>query len=104
MVEELFSTQTYTYDEVLKESLKYFQNDELAATTWINKYAVKDKDGNFLELTPNDMHQRMAREFARVEAKYADQETNTEFLSDYGQNREPLTEERIFQLFKDFKY
>ena len=48
MVEELFSTQTYTYDEVLKASLKYFKNDELAATTWINKYAVKDRNGNFL--------------------------------------------------------
>ena len=104
MVEELFSTQTYTYDEVLKESLKYFNNDELAATTWINKYAIKDREGNYLELTPNDMHHRMAKEFARVEAKYSDRSPGTENLSEYGQTREPLTEERIFQLFKDFKY
>ena len=104
MVEELFSTQTYTYDEVLKASLKYFKNDELAATTWINKYAVKDKSGNFLELTPNDMHHRMAKEFARMEAKYADRAGDKENLSVYGKQREALTEERIFQLFKDFKY
>lgn len=104
MVEELFSTQTYTYDEVLKASLKYFNNDELAATTWINKYAVKDKSGNYFELSPDDMHHRMAKEFARVEAKYADKAGNVENLSEYGKVREALTEERIFQLFKDFKY
>ena len=104
MVEELFSTQTYTYEEVLSATLKYFRNDELAATTWINKYAIKDREGNFLELTPNDMHQRMAREFARMEAKYADRAAESDALSAYGKSREPLTEERIFQLFKDFKY
>ena len=104
MVEELFATQSYTYDEVLKASLKYFNNDELAATTWMNKYAVKDKDGNFLELNPDDMHRRMAIEFARIEAKYADRAVNTENLSEYGKQREQLTEEGIYELFKDFKY
>lgn len=104
MVEELFATQSYTYDEVLKASLKYFNNDELAATTWMNKYAVKDRDGNFLELNPDDMHRRMAIEFARIEAKYADRSVNTENLSEYGRQREQLTEEGIYELFKDFKY
>lgn len=104
MVEELFSTRTYTYDEVLKSSLKYFNNDELAATTWINKYAIKDNSGNFLEQNPDDMHRRMAREFARIEAKYMDRSSGSENLSEYGKEREPLSEERIFHLFKDFKY
>lgn len=104
MVEELFSTQTYTYDEVLQASLKYFNNDELAATTWINKYAIKDKKGNFLELDPTDMHRRMAKEFARMEAKYADCESGKEDLSEYGKTREFLSEEKIFELFKGFKY
>lgn len=104
MVEELFATQSYTYDEVLKASLKYFNNDELAATTWMNKYAVKDSAGNFLELNPDDMHRRMAVEFARIEAKYADQAGNTENLSEYGKQREQLTEDGIYNLFKDFKY
>lgn len=105
MVEELFATQSYTYDEVLKASLKYFNNDELAATTWMNKYAVKDSDGNFLELNPDDMHRRMAIEFARIEAKYADRSSvNTENLSEYGRQREQLTEDGIYELFKDFKY
>lgn len=104
MVEELFSTQTYTYEEVLKSCLEYFNNDELAATTWINKYAIKDKSGNFLEQNPNDMHRRMAREFARMEANYPDRMPENDKLSEYGKQREPLTEERIFELFKGFKY
>ena len=41
--------------------LEYFNGDELAASTWFNKYAI---DG---ELTPDDMHRRMAKEFARIE-------------------------------------
>ena len=38
--------QTYTYDEVLSSSIKYFNGDELAATTWMNKYAMKDFNDN----------------------------------------------------------
>ena len=96
--------QIYDYQEVLNASLKYFSNDELAATTWINKYCLKDKSGNFLELTPDDMHRRMATEFGRIEAKYEAKEQITESLSTYGQTRKPLTTEKIYQLFKDFKY
>ena len=50
---------TYTYDQVLNASIDYFNGDELAATTWMNKYAMKDRDENFVELSPEDMHRRM---------------------------------------------
>ena len=96
--------QIYDYQEVLNASLKYFSNDELAATTWINKYCLKDKSGNFLELTPDDMHHRMATEFGRIEAKYDAKEQFSESLSTYGKTRKPLTTDKIYQLFKDFKY
>jgi len=49
MTEELVFPKTYTYNEVLKSCLAYFNNDELAATTWMNKYAVKNKKGEFIE-------------------------------------------------------
>jgi len=39
---------TYEYDSVLKASLEYFEGDELAATTWMNKYAMKNKEGKFV--------------------------------------------------------
>lgn len=78
----------YTYDQVFDATLKYFNGDELAARVWITKYALKDLDGNLVELTPNDMHQRIASEIARIEATY----TN------------PLKEVEIFDLIKNFKY
>src|SRR5580698_935038 len=94
-------------DEIKKASTKYFSGDELAASTWVNKYALRDRNGNLLEKTPDDMHQRMAHEFARKEKEYAEiSAMNGAFahLSEYGQKREFLSEEKIFGLFKDFKY
>ena len=60
----------YKREDVLKNTLEYFNNDELASSVWINKYALKDKEGMFYELTPKDMHKRLAKEFARIEQKY----------------------------------
>ena len=53
------------------ELLKYFNGDELAASTWKNKYALEG------EITPDDMHRRMAKEFARIELQYFDRLLNT---------------------------
>lgn len=96
----------YTYDEVYEASLKYFEGDELAASTWIKKYCLSDDDGYYYELTPDDMHRRMAKEFARIEESY-DLRVNYDNklkLSPYGYNRVPLDEESIYEMFKDFKY
>jgi ribonucleoside-diphosphate reductase alpha chain len=82
------SPKTYSQDEAFNASLAYFKNDDLAARVWLNKYALKDSHGNLYELTPNDMHRRIAKELARVEKKYSN----------------PLTENEIFDLIKDFKY
>ena len=57
----------YNYDEVFKASIEYFEGDELAASVFAGKYALQDSDGNYLEKTPNDMHKRLASEFARIE-------------------------------------
>lgn len=80
--------KTYTYDEVLKSSLEYFANDDLAARTFADKYPLKNDKGEFLELNPDDMHRRLAKEFARIESKYIN----------------PLSEDEIYNLQKDFKY
>jgi len=69
-------------------SLEYFKGDELAASVWINKYAMKDSYGNLYELSPKDMHWRLAKEFARIEGKYPN----------------PLSENDIFELLREFKY
>ncbi len=87
-VEEGTSQKVYTYDEALKSSVEYFKGDELAATVWINKYALKDSFGNLFEKNPNDMHRRITKEILRIENKY----------------KNPLTEEEIYSVLKDFKY
>lgn len=97
----------FTYEEVLKASVEYFGGDELAATTWMNKYAVKDAKGNYYELTPDEMHWRMAREFAKIEVQFSEKvKLNGAFknLSAYGQQREFLTEKKIYEYFKRFNY
>lgn len=104
MTEELVFPKIYNYNEVLESCLAYFKGDELAATTWMNKYAVKTKKGEFLESTPDQMHKRMAKEFGRIEKHYEGKEISVEGLSDYGKNRGFLSENDIFELFKDFKY
>jgi ribonucleoside-diphosphate reductase alpha chain len=78
--------------------LEYFKGDELAASTWRNKYAAEG------EQTPDDTHRRLAKEFARVESDYHWKGSNRMKLSNYGYQRPNLDEEAIYQLFKDFKY
>ena len=57
----------YDEKEVREATLEYFSGDELATNVWITKYALKDKDGNLCEKTPDDMHRRIASEFFRIE-------------------------------------
>lgn len=73
----------FTKDEVSSETLKYFKGDELATNVFVSKYALKNNTGEYLENTPDDMHRRMSKEFARIST---------------------LGEEEIYGLFKDFKY
>lgn len=42
----------YSYDEAYNASVEYFNGDTLAATVFLNKYAVKDSDSNLYECTP----------------------------------------------------
>lgn len=80
--------KTFSQEEAFNETLRYFNGDDLAARVWVNKYALKDSFGNIYEQTPDDMHLRLAKEIARVEKKYEN----------------PMDEQLIFQLLKDFKY
>ena len=61
--------KNYSFDEALADSTKYFKGDELAANVWINKYALKDSEGNIFESNPDQMHRRLAKEIARGSAK-----------------------------------
>jgi ribonucleoside-diphosphate reductase alpha chain len=81
-------TRTYTTEEIQEASFNFFQGDDLATKVWSTKYALKDSFGNIYELTPDDMHRRLAREIARIERNYPN----------------PLSEDELFELFRNFKY
>jgi ribonucleotide reductase alpha subunit len=77
-----------SYDVAFKASLEYFGGDEMAADVFLKKYSLRDLSGELLETTPDQMHRRLAREFARIEAKY----------------QNAMSEEEIYRLFKGFGF
>jgi ribonucleoside-diphosphate reductase alpha chain len=93
--------KSYSKQEVEKSTLQYFNLDELATNVWLSKYCLKDEK-NYYELNPDDMHHRLAKEFFSIEKTY-NNDIN-ENLSEYGKKRDALTEEKIFNYFKNFKY
>jgi ribonucleoside-diphosphate reductase alpha chain len=74
--------ETWDDHEAITQTTGYFDNDELAPSVFVGKYALRNNDDQVLEPTPDYMHRRLAREFARIEAKYPN----------------PLSEERIYGL------
>ena len=80
--------KTYSLEEAQEETLEYFGGDALATSVFLNKYALQDKDGNYLESNPDMMHRRISKEMARIEKKYPN----------------PMSENEVYDLFKDFKY
>lgn len=57
----------FTYQEALEQSKTYFAGNELSAKVFVDKYALRDLEGNILEPTPAEMHIRLASEFARID-------------------------------------
>lgn len=76
---------SHTREQAYQASLKYFNGDELASSVFVDKYALRTPKGDLLELTPSDMHRRLAKEFARIEKKYPN----------------PMSEKDIFCLLAD---
>ncbi len=76
------------YNDAVAESKRYFGGDELAATVWVSKYALKDSFGNIYERSPRQMHERIASEIERIERKYPD----------------PMSREEAFALLDHFRY
>ncbi len=70
--------------------LEYFNGDELAANVFITKYALRNKAGEVLEATPDQMHDRLAREFVKIEKRFG--------------GARALSYEQIRKSFDKFKY
>jgi len=75
-------------DEQFEIAKKYFNGDELRTKVFLDKYALRDYDGNVLELSPDDMWRRVAKEIASVEKDEKERE---------------LWEKRFYWMLKDFK-
>jgi len=91
----------------MSKLIEYFKGDDLAASVWQGKYQYKEEE------TPDDMHKRLAKSFASVEKEYVKAEASLFYegegkkkstLSSYGQSRSDLTEDKLFNYFKNFKY
>ncbi len=80
--------QKVDYNDAVAESKIYFDGDDLAATVWVSKYALKDSFGNIYEKSPREMHQRIAAEIERIENKYPS----------------PMSREEVFELLDHFRY
>ena len=78
----------YNEEEVREKTLEYFNGDELATNVFMTKYCLKDNQGQFIELSPDDMHVRMAKEFTRIEEKFG--------------GPSALSYDKIYELLKDF--
>ncbi|MDR2893931.1 MAG: ribonucleoside-diphosphate reductase, adenosylcobalamin-dependent, partial [Alistipes sp.] len=78
----------FPYATAVAGAKKYFNGDELAATVWVSKYALKDSKGRIYEPSPAEMHRRIAAEIARVEARYPN----------------PMSEGQVLELLDGFRY
>ena len=80
--------QRVEYNDAVAESKRYFGGDDLAATVWVSKYALKDSFGNIYERSPREMHERIAAEIERIERNYPN----------------PMSKEEAFALLDHFRY
>lgn len=94
---------TFTKQEVTEATLEYFGGDEMATEATVTKYLV-EKDGEYYESTPTDMHRRMATAFADMERTLTPLDIDKSNMSDYGKTREFLNYDRILGYFDKFKY
>ena len=78
----------YSYEEAVAASSEYFKGDDLAATVWVSKYALKDSFGHIYEKSPEQMHERIADEIVRIERKYPN----------------PMAKEEVLSLIEHFRY
>ena len=82
------SPKKVEYAAAVAAAKEYFGGDELAATVWVSKYALKDSFGNIYESSPAQMHERIASELERIENNYPN----------------PLSFAEIFELLDHFRY
>lgn len=74
--------------DISKDTLEWFEGDELRARVFSEKYALRDYNGNIIEKTPPEMWRRVAKAIASVEVT---EEKRKEW------------EEKFYWLLEDFR-
>lgn len=82
--------KSFTHDEVLKACLEYYNGDIMQASVTQNKYLLRDNSGGFWERNPDDMHDRLAAEFTRIERVMNKEMGNSEAIAYYDRARKLL--------------
>lgn len=77
----------YKYDDSLEVSKDYFGGEDLPARVFLDKYALRSYENELLECVPTQMHERIAKEFHRIE--------KIKF-------KEPMGYDEILSYLKDF--
>ena len=79
----------YSYQQAREATLKYFNGSEFLSDIWLSKYCLKDREGNYLELTPEERFKTIAKEIARIERSF---------------DGKKFKEQDFYELMQDFKY
>lgn len=61
--------KTYTQEQALEASIRYFEGEEAVALAWLNNYAKRDAEGRLIELVPTKMDWHMAKDLATISTK-----------------------------------
>jgi ribonucleoside-diphosphate reductase alpha chain len=80
--------QTYSFDETLAESVKYFDGDELASSVTVGKYLLRNKEDKIIENNPAQIVNRVASELFRAESAYPN----------------PMPRDSIFEVLDHFRF
>lgn len=88
-VNEKLPQLQFTADDVYNASVEYFEGDTLAASVFRDKYALRDNKvlsqsgvdnpAAFVESTPDEMHNRIAQELARIDKNYENGKSFSEY-------------------------
>ncbi len=87
--EETKAISEETVVVIPKETLDFFDGDEIRARVFYEKYALKDETGKTVEKIPSEMWDRVAREIASVETT---------------EDKKKEWKEKFEWLLKDFKF
>lgn len=85
----------------LSNALEFFQGSDFAATTYLNKYALKDENGDFLETDPQQTINRVMKVLAKAMPEKNGKPSEDFLKRVFGKDFEEVKEKSWYNLFVD---